>query len=83
MLLLACLKPNALNADFSCSTSSWPLSFSSTQPKLWGIQLETESLFSEDSGKVGEILSLLAGVAVTEGSLTHSIIHSNEYSLNV
>lgn len=42
-----------------------------------------ESLFSEDSGKVGEILSLLAGVAVTEGSLTHSIIHSNKYLRNV
>lgn len=43
----------------------------------------TESLFSQDGREVGEILGLVAGLVVREGSLTLSVIHSNEHLLNV
>lgn len=41
------------------------------------------SLFSEDGRKAEEILGLLAGLVFTKGSLTHVVIYSNEYLLNV
>ena len=59
-----------------------PLSFLSLplpmHPRLWAHNW-SESLCSEGGREVGEILGLLAGFVVREGSPTDSIIYSNEY----